>query len=65
LPSNLKIQAKEALMPFIYLPKVQGIIDYMMAEDWSDKLPVFYKYTNQLDKSRGENLFNLIPEFNP
>lgn len=65
LPSNLKIQAKEALMPFIYLPKVQGIIDYMMAEDWSDKLPAFYKYTNQLDKSRGENLFNLIPEFNP
>ena len=42
---------------------MQGLIDYMYAEDWSKKLPEFFKYTNTLDKSRNENLFKILPEF--
>ena len=63
LPKHLKDQAKESLQEHIDIPKMQGLIDYMYAEDWSKKLPEFFKYTNTLDKSRNENLFKIIPEF--
>lgn len=63
LPTHLKVQAQEQLTPFLELPKVKGIIDYMNAEDWSDKLALFYNYTHELDKSREESLYNIIPEF--
>lgn len=62
LPKELKTQANIMLCRYKHLEKVQGIIDYMYAEDWSDKLPQFYEYTAQLDKSRNENLFDIIPE---
>jgi len=62
LPEHLKQLAAERLQSYLHLEKVQGIIDYMMSEDWSNKLSVFYKYTNELDKSRNENLFDIIPE---
>ena len=35
----------------------------MFAEDWSSKLDQFKKYTHELDVSRKENLYELIPEF--
>tara|TARA_B100002019_G_scaffold106242_1_gene91266 strand:+ start:400 stop:1554 length:1155 start_codon:yes stop_codon:yes gene_type:complete len=63
LPDKLKRQADEQLKPYVKLPKVQDIIDYMWHEDWSEKLPAFYKYTHTLDTSRSENLYSLIPEF--
>ena len=63
LPDKLKRQADEQLKPYVNLPKVQDIIDYMWHEDWSEKLPAFYKYTHTLDTSRSENLYSLIPEF--
>lgn len=63
LPIELKKQVKEKLSKYIDIPKVQGIIDYMMAEDWSDKYTAFLDYTKILDNSRNENLFDLIPEF--
>lgn len=63
LPMQLKNLAQLRLMEYRDLPKVQGIIDYMWAEDWSSKLPDFYKYTKALDESREENLFELVPEF--
>ena len=63
LPDALKRQADEQLKPYVNLPKVQDIIDYMWHEDWSEKLPAFYKYTHTLDTSRSENLYSLIPEF--
>ena len=64
LPNKLKRQAHEQLTPYVDLPKVQDIIDYMWHEDWSEKLPAFYKYTHTLDASRSENLYSLVPEFN-
>ena len=63
LPNALKQQAHEQLKPYIDLPKVQDIIDYMWHEDWSEKLPAFYKYTHTLDASRSENLHSIVPEF--
>ena len=63
LPNNLKEQVKQTLTAYIDLPKVQGIIDYMFADDWSNKLPQFKKYTHELDVSRNENLYDIIQEF--
>ena len=63
LPNALKQQAHEQLKPYVDLPKVQDIIDYMWHEDWSERLPAFYKYTHTLDASRSENLHSIVPEF--
>ena len=63
LPKHLKDQAATQLQPYLHLEKVQGIIDYMYAEDWNDKYSKFISYTNALDTSRNENLFDIIPEF--
>ncbi len=63
MPKDLKDLAAERLQPYLALEKVQGIIDYMYAEDWNDKYNRFLEYTNALDTSRDENLFDLIPEF--
>jgi MoaA/NifB/PqqE/SkfB family radical SAM enzyme len=63
LPAQLKDLAQERLQEYTHLPKVQGIIDYMWKEDWSDKLDAFYDYTDKLDKSRKQNLYDIVPEF--
>jgi MoaA/NifB/PqqE/SkfB family radical SAM enzyme len=62
LPKSLKIQAQIALCRYKHLDKVQGIIDYMNAEDWSNKLHQFNNYTNILDTSRDQNLKKIVPE---
>jgi hypothetical protein len=63
LPNQLKQQAGEQLKPYVDLPKVQGIIDYMWHEDWSNQLPDFYKYTHTLDANRNEDFYSIVPEF--
>ena len=63
LPDSLKQQAKEKLDLYLNIPKVQGIIDYMLSEDWSSKLKDFIHYTNEIDNSRSESILNIIPEF--
>lgn len=63
LPAHLKDQAAAQLQPYLHLDKVQGIIDYMYAEDWNAKYDKFLSYTATLDASRDENLSELIPEF--
>ena len=63
LPVNLKKVVVDNLKIYYDVPKVKGIIDYMLAEDWIDKLEDFCTYTQKLDYSRNENLKNLIPEF--
>jgi sulfatase maturation enzyme AslB (radical SAM superfamily) len=62
LPLDLKLLAKEKLQPYLHIKKLQGTIDYMMAEDWSDKFDEFLQYTKILDQSRQENISNLVPE---
>jgi molybdenum cofactor biosynthesis enzyme MoaA len=63
LPNDLKKLAEKRLQPYFHLEKVNGIIDYMWAEDWSDKMSKFIFYTKELDKSRNENLIKIVPEF--
>lgn len=63
LPPKLKDKAFENLMPYLDTPKVKGIVDYMYAEDWSDKFDKFIDYTFQLDKSRKQSLIHIVPEF--
>ena len=63
LPEELKQQAKQSLQAHLNVPKMQGVIDYMFAEDWSDTLEKFVKYTRALDESRNENLLEIIEEF--
>lgn len=63
LPKELKQLAEKRLQPYLHLEKVDGIIKYMWAEDWSNKLDKFVSYTNSLDNSRNENLSTIVPEF--
>ena len=62
LPKELKEVAAARLLPYMHLDKVKGIIDYMNAEDWNNKLEKFFDYTNALDKSRNQRLELLLPE---
>ena len=55
LPQPLKIRVEEML-------KIEGIVDYMNVEDWSNLLDTFFEKTHKLDVSRTENLRQLIPE---
>ena len=60
----MKELAGKRLQPYLDIPRVKGIIDYMMAEDWSDKLPRFVEFTNKLDENRDQNILDVNPEFN-
>jgi sulfatase maturation enzyme AslB (radical SAM superfamily) len=63
LPAELKALAAERLQPYLHIEKVSGVIDYMYAEDWSTEYDKFLAYTDALDISRGENLFDIVKEF--
>ncbi len=63
LPQELKTQVTKTLSNYTHIDKVQGVIDYMNAENWVDKLEKFYYYSKQLDQSRGQNLYDVLPEF--
>lgn len=62
LPTHLKKCVEKNLQKYRNINKVQGIIDYMNAENWVKHLPVFYKNTDILDKSRNENLQSIVKE---
>lgn len=63
LPKKLKETVTETLSSYTHIDRVQGVIDYMNAENWNHKLKQFFHYTRQLDKSRNQNLFDVLPEF--
>jgi MoaA/NifB/PqqE/SkfB family radical SAM enzyme len=65
LPKELKVLAEDRLKRYTHLEKVQGIIDYMWAEDWNNKFSKFVSYTKALDQSRNESLVKIVPEFLP
>lgn len=65
LPLELKELAKRRLQPYLKINKVQGIIDYMFAEDWNSKYWTKFKYyTLTLDKSREESIIDNVKELN-
>lgn len=63
LPPQLKKVVEKRLQPYLDIPRVQGIIDYMNAEDWSDKQQRFVEFTNKLDETRDQNILDVNPEF--
>lgn len=62
LPRQLKELAEQRLSPYLDIKKVKGLIDYMNAEDWSNRLGNFIAYTKALDQSRDEKIEILVPE---
>ena len=44
------------------LKRWQGLVQYMMAEDWSHKIPMLLDYLNTCDQTRGTNFRNIFPE---
>ena len=43
-------------------PRWDGIVNYMMSEDWSDKLPQLQDYLRVLDERRGTDFRKTFPE---
>lgn len=76
LPKELKQFTKQRIESFIDRQKFntewirspmgkrrwEGLIDYMMAEDWTNKLPQLKDYLETLDKSRGTDFRKTFPE---
>ena len=76
LPKNIKELAKTRINNFIKSQsenhdfvnhtfgkqRWEGIINYMMAEDWSHKLPSTIEYLEQCDKTRGTNFRSVFPD---
>lgn len=64
LPKSIKQEVESRLSNFMNRPKVKQMIQYMNSEDWYDSYwNEFVDYTNVLDKSRNENILELVPEF--
>jgi MoaA/NifB/PqqE/SkfB family radical SAM enzyme len=76
LPKELKEFTKQRIESFIDRQKFntewirspmgkrrwKGLVDYMMAEDWTNKLPQLKDYLETLDKSRGTDFRKTFPE---
>ena len=62
LPDLLKQKVKEELLPFKKDFPVKRIIDYMEKESWESYLGDFFRYTDFFDKSRKQNLNDILPE---
>lgn len=76
LPKHLKNKVSEAVDYFCFrrtkdsefstnpygLKRWQGLVQYMNAEDWSDKLPTLLEYLEICDQQRGTNFRQTFPE---
>jgi hypothetical protein len=40
-----------------------GILNYTLAQDYSDKLSEFVKFTRYLDNARDQSILNIVPEY--
>jgi hypothetical protein len=62
LPWNLKKLAAERIKNYTNNMRWLGFIEYMMAEDWSHKLPSTIEYLESCDKNRGLNFRKIFTE---
>jgi hypothetical protein len=62
LPQELKELAASRIKQFTDNPRWLGFIDYMMAEDWSHKLPSTIEYLETCDSTRMLNFRKMFPE---
>jgi hypothetical protein len=44
------------------IPRLKGMINFMMSGDWSSRLPEFREYINLMDKIRGTDFKKTFPE---
>ena len=75
LPPEMKKQAVEKLkthtgwlklrFPSLDLSQWNACIKFINAEDRSDLIPVFLKWTNELDRIRDETCLDVFPELKP
>ena len=42
---------------------LDSVIKYMNADDYSDKIPEFVRFTKYLDNARNQNILDIIPEY--
>lgn len=64
LPEELKKQAEQKLENYRHWPKVDGVIDYMWAEDWHSKYwKEFVDFNTKTDELQKGNLLDACPEF--
>lgn len=64
LPKSLKYLATERLQNYMHIDRIPEVIKYMNSDDCYDThFKYFVMMTNTLDKNRGENLFQHVPEF--
>lgn len=62
LPQNLKKLAADRIRNYTDNTRWLGFIEYMMAEDWSHKLPSTIEYLESCDKNRGLNFRKIFTE---
>jgi sulfatase maturation enzyme AslB (radical SAM superfamily) len=56
---------KNPLLSKITHQQIQDNINYLQAKDMSHLWPEFIEFNKELDATRGQNLFDVIPEFKP
>ena len=59
---NFENVKKHPILKQITLQQIQDNINYMNSKDQSHMLNDFIKFNLQLDKSRNQSLFNVMPE---
>ena len=42
---------------------LDSVLQYTVAEDYTDKLPEFVQFTKYLDKARGQNIVDVVPRY--
>ena len=54
---------KEEFMNASYgIKRLQGMVKFMMSEDWSQRMPQFREYITKFDKQRNTNFAEVFPE---
>jgi hypothetical protein len=55
--------SKEKFMNANYgIKRLQGMVKFMMSEDWSQRMPQFREYITKFDKQRGTDFTKVFPE---
>ena len=55
--------SKEEFMNASYgIKRLQGMVKFMMSEDWSQRMPQFREYITKFDKQRNTNFAEVFPE---
>ena len=66
LEENWKLSgapSKEEFMNASYgIKRLQGMVKFMMSEDWSQRMPQFREYITKFDNQRGTDFTEVFPE---